>query len=778
MSSQNTELARDLGFLEAYTLGLGTMIGAGIFVLPGIVAEAAGPASMISFVIGGIVALLAAFSLSELATGMPKAGGSYYYVNHALGSLFGTIVGWGMWGGLMFATAFYMLGFGQYLLDRPATALTVVAAGMLMAALLVLLNYRGVKETGSFQNIVVIALVALIFLFIAVGLPQVDQDLLQPFTAGQGWGAVGATAGTVFVTFIGFEVIATSAEEVKDPGRNLPLAMIAAVLTPTVLYVLVMLVSTGILEVPVLADSDVPVADVARDAMAVFGTLTIGGMTFELPRVGEIVIGRVALEFSAIGGIVMIVGAILATISSANASIMSAARVNFAMGRDRILSEWLNQIHSSYRTPYRAILATGAVILLLIAGPFPIDFLADVAAFMFLITYALVHVAVIVLRRAGPENYNPDFLIPTILYPTVPILGIGACIAVMYQMPLTVQLTGFGIVGVGLIWYQAYSKEQAIAETYLGDAVMPMGDDTDSAAGYRVVVPVANPETQQTLIRYAAASVAARDGPGELVVMNVIEVPPQTSPAQVEQERVTRQQELLDESRAVADELDVPVRTRELVGRSAANAVLSVIEDERADQVLLGWQGPRRRRDVLFGTTIDPILEDAPCEVTLVKDPTESPGDIVSLVGRGPNAIAAVKRGVELHNAFEDTSLTLLTVQPPLEDDEGAARTEGLSLTDSLLSSVEYDTESVDTRVSVSEGVRATIIDELQRYDTVTVGATGQTKVAETLFGSIPREIVERASGTVLMARAQREQRRSLREAVGYRLLDTTRESD
>ncbi|MDG5762120.1 amino acid permease, partial [Natronococcus sp. A-GB1] len=402
MSSSDQELARDLGFLEAYTLGLGTMIGAGIFVLPGIVAESAGPASMISFMIGGMVALLAALSLSELATGMPKAGGSYYYVNHALGSFFGTIVGWGMWAGLMFATAFYMLGFGQYLLNRPSGALTVILAGLAMASLLVAVNYRGVKETGSLQNVIVIILIALILVFIAIGLLNIDLTLLDPFVReGEGWPVVAATAGTVFVTFIGFEVIATSAEEIKNPGRNLPLSMIAAVVTPTILYVLVMLVSTGTLPVPELAASDVPVADVAAEAAGQFGVL---------------VVGDYALEFATVGSLVMIAGAILATVSSANASILSAARVNFAMGRDQILTNWLNKIHDRYRTPYRAILATGAVILILIASPLPIATLADVASFMFLITYALVHVAVVVLRRADPDEYDPDFRIPSVLY--------------------------------------------------------------------------------------------------------------------------------------------------------------------------------------------------------------------------------------------------------------------------------------------------------------------------------------------------------------------------
>ena len=298
------ELARDLGFLEAYTIGVGTMIGAGIFVLPGIVAENAGPAGMISFLIGGAVSLLTALSLSELATGMPKAGGSYYYVNTALGSFFGSVVGWSMWAGLMFATAFYMLGFGQYLTYFvPLGSTGVAIAALLMAGLLVGVNYRGVKEAGSLQNLIVILLIGFILVFLAFGVFNIDWGTFRPFNPN-GWGAVASTAATVYVTFIGFEVIATSAEEIKNPGRNLPLSMIASVLTPTVFYVLVMLVSTGVLPVAELAESYIPVADVAEGYLGVFGAL------------------------------MMVVGAVLATVSSANASILSAARVNFAMGRD------------------------------------------------------------------------------------------------------------------------------------------------------------------------------------------------------------------------------------------------------------------------------------------------------------------------------------------------------------------------------------------------------------------------------------------------------------
>ena len=365
------ELARDLGFLEAYTIGLGTMIGAGIFVLPSIAAEAAGPASMISFTIGGCVSLLAALSLSELATGMPKAGGSYYYVNRSLGSFFGSIVGWGMWGGLMFASAFYMLGFGQYLTYFvPMGATGVAVAALVMAAILTGVNYYGVKETGSLQNVIVIALVGLILVFIVFGVLNVDMDTLEPFNPN-GWPAVAATAGTVYVTFIGFEVIATSAEEIRNPSRNLPLSMIAAVVTPTLLYVLVMFVSTGTLTIDALADSNIPVADVAEIVMSTFGTLDLGIVSVSL---GEV------------GAFAMVVGAVLATVSSANASILSAARVNFAMGRDEILTDWLNEVHDRFRTPYRSITATGIITPVLIAIGVGIGTLAEVVSFMYLVT--------------------------------------------------------------------------------------------------------------------------------------------------------------------------------------------------------------------------------------------------------------------------------------------------------------------------------------------------------------------------------------------------------
>jgi len=738
------ELARDLGFLEAYTIGVGTMIGAGIFVLPGIVAENAGPAGMISFLIGGAVSLLTALSLSELATGMPKAGGSYYYVNTALGSFFGSIVGWSMWAGLMFATAFYMLGFGQYLTYFVPLGNTGVAiAALTMAGLLVGVNYRGVKEAGSLQNLIVILLIGFILVFLAFGVFNIDWGVFRPFNPN-GWGAVASTAATVYVTFIGFEVIATSAEEIKNPGRNLPLSMIASVLTPTVFYVLVMLVSTGVLPVAELAGSYIPVADVAERYLGVFGAL------------------------------MMVVGAVLATVSSANASILSAARVNFAMGRDKILTPWLNNIHPNYRTPYRAILVTGAVILGLIALGVGIETLADVASFAYLITYALVHVAVFVMRRAEPEAYDPDFRLPGLAYPIIPILGFLSCIVIVAQMRPLVLAVGGGIILVGVAWYGVYARTRAEKPSLVGEAIAAEGRRTAPSGKYRVVIPVANPNTERFLLRLGAAIAsghAATNGTeAELIAVSVIEVPQQTSleqGIQYEEERVERQRELLENAREMAEDLGVGIRTRAIVGRSVGDAVLNVVKEERASHVVLGWSGQRKRYEHILGTNIDAIVKETSCELTLVKKGRdEEVGDVVALVGTGPYTRLGARRAAEFAASDPAANLTLLNVQRPSEEGAYDPEDEGRALIESVAkeAGIEQDYEE---KVFVTDGdVRETLLDAVADYDTICVGATRSTAVRQALFGSIPEEIGEKSDGTVALARGALYKPRSVTQGL------------
>jgi amino acid transporter/nucleotide-binding universal stress UspA family protein len=739
MSDQNQELARDLGFLEAYTIGVGTMIGAGIFVLPGIVASNAGPAGMISFVIAGVVSLLTALSLSELATGMPKAGGSYYYVNRAMGSFFGSIVGWSMWAGLMFATAFYMLGFGQYLTyfygDVP-----VALSALIMAALLVMINYRGVKEVGNFQNIIVILLIGFIIVFVAFGIFNINWTVFKPFNPN-GWGAVAATSATVYVTFIGFEVIATSAEEIKNPGRNLPLSMIASVLTPMIFYVLVMLISTGVLPVDELAASYIPVADVAEKYLGVLGAL------------------------------MMVIGAVLATVSSANASILSAARVNFAMGRDKILSSWLNKIHKTYRTPFRAILMTGAVILGLIAFGVGIETLADVASFSFLITYSLVHIAVIVMRRANPEDYKPDFRLPAIAYPLIPILGVISCLVIVAQMRPLVLIIGGSVIGIGMLWYVAYAAKRAIKPSLVGDAIVAEEQMRTPDGRYRIVIPVANPNTQRNLIELGGA-IGSNRGEAEIVALSVLEVPQQISLEQgikFEDERIQLQQELLRNARSIAEEAGIGLRTRSIVGRSVGSIVLNVLKEERAQHLVLGWKGKRKRYEHILGSNIDNIVKNAICEITLVKAGVNPINNILVLVGTGPNSILAVQRAIEISKSIEGSTVTLLTVKTP--DSSGYdPESRGKNLIQTTVRSLGLNPDDYPMEVVVSDDVREALMDSIKGYDTIFIGATRSTSIRKALFGSIPEEIGENTDGTVVITRGREYKPRTVTEGIIERL--------
>ncbi|PSP78148.1 hypothetical protein BRC81_08905 [Halobacteriales archaeon QS_1_68_20] len=430
--SEGEGLQRTLGFFEATSIGLGTMIGGGIFILPSVAAAQAGPASAISFALAGLISLLSALSHAELATAMHEAGGAYQYVHRALGPLAGSVVGWGMWIGLVFASAFYAVGFAQYLTFFSGLVPVAVAA-VALALVLTALNYYGGGEAGELQDVIVLALLVIILSFVGLGVPAVDGGNLSPF-APQGWAAVLTTTGTVYVALIGFGLIAAEAGEIKRPDRNIPWSMVVSVVVPTVLYVAVMVVSTGVLPIEELSGSRIPVADVAR---AYAGPL---------------------------GALAMTVGAVLATISSANASILSAGRVTYAMGADRVLTDRLHSVHPSFGTPYRAILLTGAGIALLVVLRVGIDVLAEVASFMFLLTYGLVHVALVRLRH-GEMSYDPEFTIPWPLYPVAPAVGVLATLGVMAVMDPLVIFGGATIVVASVVWYYVYVEADLVHET-------------------------------------------------------------------------------------------------------------------------------------------------------------------------------------------------------------------------------------------------------------------------------------------------------------------------
>ncbi|WP_263785969.1 APC family permease [Salinibacter grassmerensis] len=435
------ELERTLGLLPALAIGTGTMVGAGIFVFPGLAAGKAGPAAMLSFAIGAVIALLVALPTSELATAMPESGGGYFFVSRALGTLLGCMVGIGQWLGLVFASAFYLVGFGHYLSDLVrelgiGLPVSVVGLALGMAILLTGISVTGTENTGDLQNWIVGSLLTILAGFLghggldAMGFlgRQQTPEAFFPY----GTMPVFTTAALVFTSYLGFVQIATVAGEIKSPSRNLPRSMIGSVLLVGTLYVLTIFISTSLLGSTQLSElGETAVVNVGRSIAGTFGAAALLG------------------------------GGLLATLSSANASILSASRSIYALSRDDLVPPQVERINTRYRTPHVALLlAGGPIVALILFGR--VEVLAEVASLLHLFMYGLICVALLVLRQSPPDGYQPTFRCPG--YPVVPLLGALTSFGLVAFMNLLSIVIGGGILLATAGWYFYYARTVTISE--------------------------------------------------------------------------------------------------------------------------------------------------------------------------------------------------------------------------------------------------------------------------------------------------------------------------
>ncbi|SIR68300.1 amino acid/polyamine/organocation transporter, APC superfamily [Haladaptatus litoreus] len=747
MSSGDEELAKDLGLLSALTIGIGTMIGAGIFVLPGVAASTAGPIVVVSFVIGGVIAMVNALSVSELGTAMPKAGGGYYYVNRALGPLFGSIAGLGDWIGLAFASAFYSIGFGQYLttlLPIPGVLfLSDIQIGALIAgAVFVGVNYIGAKETGGVQTVIVLILLSILGIFAIQGWLSFDTSTLlsEGGLAPLGYGAILPGTALIFVSFLGYAKIATVAEELKNPGRNLPLAVIGSVAIVTVIYAILVSIMLGVVPWPELSQS-APLTQAARVAFP-------GG-------------------YAVIAVTIVTLGALLATASSANASILASARINFAMGRDRIVTNWLNEIHPSYATPYRSILVTGAMIIVFIAllGQ-EIEVLAKAASVLHLVVYALMNAALIVFRETDPE-YDPEFTVP--LYPITPIVGMILSVGLLaFVGQQELLLSGVFVVG-SVIWYFAYARKQADGQGHLSrhilnreeelpDSVVGAAETVapDGAApeadGPTTMVALSNPRTERSLVGLAAA-LAKHDG-GRLLATHVIQVPDQTSLAAAANRRNELSEvseKLLRDARADAEELGVPIETRTILSHEGLDEVFDAAETHDVDRLIMGHQGTQLAGSRAEGT-LDELRNNLPCDVLVLNAQEFDPSRVLLPTAGGDSSDLSA----EVARALQETADAQVSVLH-VADDETVGREfleEWVAEHDLLDAELLVETGDVETAIGNAAADRSLVV----------VGATERGLLSRVIGGTLTLSVLDGMETAVLLA--ERPHSRSLRERL------------
>ncbi|MBZ6494453.1 amino acid permease [Natrinema longum] len=755
------ELAKDLGLLSALAIGMGTMIGAGIFVLPGAAAQEAGPIVVVSFVIGGSIAMVNALAVSELGTAMPKAGGGYYYVNRGLGPLFGSISGMGDWMGLAFASAFYCIGFGGYLTDLLAGtvlalptlefglfALSDVQLGALLAGLLFVgVNYIGAKETGGVQTVIVTVLLGILTVFAATGFLHFDWGTLTTdgfAPTDRGYGAILPGTALVFVSFLGYAKIATVAEELKDPGRNLPIAVIGSVAVVTTIYAILVGTMVGIVPWHSL-DDNVPVSQVAEITFAGLPLLDVVGVTL------------------------ISLAAMLATASSANASILSSARINFAMGRDKIVTDTLNEIHPKYATPYRSILLTGGVIIVFIAAlGQDLKVLAKAASVLHLIVYGLMNLALIAFRQADVPEYEPDFRVP--FYPVTPILGAVFSFGLIgFMDPIEIGL-GLAFVAVAVLWYALYARSRTPRQGVLGQYILDRAEEMpdvavsaasaarpDGSSEYRVLVPLANPRTERHLIEFASTLAAERDGVVHAV--HIVQVPDQT-PLDRGAEHIDRidaeSAKLLERAREHAGEHDAAIETTTIVSHRSFEEVFDAAREHDADQVVMGWGENRPWTAGRAEQPLDELGHDLPCDVLVLKDRGDEFSRILLPTAGGPDSDLSAEVARTLRSATGAT-IDLLHVV----DDEGEREAGEAFLTEWA---ADHDIGDAVLTIDTSGDVEGAIAREATDETLVIIGATERGLLSRLVRGSLVFDIVDDLECSVVLA--ERPTERSLRERL------------
>ena len=426
-------LKKNLTLFDVYAVSTGAMFSSGFFLLPGLATAKAGPAAILAYLLAGVLILPAMFSVAELSTAMPKAGGAYYFLDRSLGPLAGTVGGLGTWLALVLKSAFALVGMGAYLVfyveDVPIKALAV---GLTLA--FAALNIVGAKETSGLQRIFVTVLVGVLAFFVAQGLFAVtglpDGELSRQLTPFAPFGTEGliATIGLVFVSYAGLTKVASVAEEVQNPDRNIPLGMVLSLATATFIYVVGVFIMVAVLEPTELRSDLTPVATAAQS----FFTWLPGDL----------------------GLLLIVIAAIAAFASTGNAGILSASRYPYAMARDRLVSQKLASV-GRFGTPVPAVVMTAGLMVAVIVL-FDVEAIAKLASAFQLLIFGLINVAVVVMRESRIPGYVPGYRSP--LYPWVQIVGILAPIVLVLQLGALAIALSMLLVAGGVAWYVYYVK--------------------------------------------------------------------------------------------------------------------------------------------------------------------------------------------------------------------------------------------------------------------------------------------------------------------------------
>jgi len=718
-------LVRTLGLAQILMLGIGGTMGAGVFVLTGHAAGMVGPAVILVFLLAGLQSLPNSLSYAELASSFPIAGGGYAYISKATSGLLPFCVGWVSWFSSMFYAALSAVG-AAYSLRIFLPFLPLSLTAVVLIAVFVIISLRGSQEAGRTQVILSGILLTSLALFVILGLVLPGGFTWATFYGGGGFfihegllenmAKIFQTVTLVNVLFVGYEVIATTAEEAKNPGRNIPIAVLGTISICAAIYCAVAFVALGVISPAALGGSSTPLSDAASHFLGGWGAPLLG------------------------------LAGMIATITSLNTALLSSARVALALSRDNYLPAFLSRIHPRLKTPLPAILVSGAVICLSALSGDEV-FLSYVSNFGYMFVVFFTNISVIWLRREFPDHKRP-FRTPW--YPLTPILGCLGIIIVEVFTEFHALVVGIGLIIVGLIVYQLRRP--------VGRAV-EVAAQTVEAAHHEILVPVANPLTAESLIKMAVILGRAREA-STLAVLSVVKIPTAT-PLELAQEVLDKQENgrkvLLRRVANYAHEQGVPTRTLLRAARGISSGILGVAEARTGvGLILMGWRGQLSTQWVA-GSVVKDVVYGAKCDVAVLRD--RGVGDIKRVlvpVGGGPHARLALRLAWDIVRV-EKGSLTVLRILPEAGEVDMEVEMDALrQLAEDVLGRIPGEiTFSLKRSGSIVEG----ILSESKRtegqasYDLITIGASEEWFLRTLLFGSIPDRVADGAPCSVLMLR-------------------------
>ena len=407
-------LKRDIGLWSATAIGVGAIIGAGIFVVTGVAAGAAGPAIIVSMIITGVVAAFTALSFSELSAALPQEGGAYIFARELISPYVGFIAGW-MWiFSNIFTGAAVSLGFAHYF-GTVFSQLPVKAVAVAICLVFILLNYFGVRHSTTLNNVLVLVKIAILVFFVALGVGYLNFNNFTPF-APKGFSGVLEGSSLIFFAYAGFARIAIMAEEVKDPRHTIPRSIALSLGISMIIYLLVSFVGIGLVGYVDLSSTGSPLAvaiHVTGNHYAVF---------------------------------LVSVGAMVATASVLLTTILGVSRVTFAMARENDLPNLLSKIHSQYKTPYVAIWISGT--LMIVAAVFAdLNQVIAISNFASLLYYSIANVSA--SRLNGKIRRYPSL---------VPVVGLFSCLSLLVFLKLDGWVVGMIGVGLGTVYYRIFHR--------------------------------------------------------------------------------------------------------------------------------------------------------------------------------------------------------------------------------------------------------------------------------------------------------------------------------